>query len=207
MNVWEWFDAHPDEREMFAHCMLGITVMDAPVIAKLYPFGEVKRLCDVGGGRGTLLSEIVLRHPQLQGVLYDSPGVIDSARALLEQRGVASRIELVTGSFFESVPTGSDAYLMKNILHDWDDDTCKRLLAVVRKAMEPKTRLILCEALVDQNSRDLIGTRADLQMMIACHNGRERSLRELDLLLEATGFRYRRVFPFPTVSVVEAEAI
>jgi hypothetical protein len=207
MNVWDWFEAHADEREIFAHCMMGMTLIDAPVVARLYPFAGVKRVCDVGGGRGTLLSELVLRHPHLSGVLYDSPGVVESARVLLEQRGLTNRIELVTGSFFESVPRGSDAYLMKNILHDWNDVTCKRLLTVVRKAMEPKARLILCEMVVDKNSRNLMGTRADLQMMIACHNGRERSLRELQLLLEATGFRYRRLFPFPTLSVIEAEAV
>src|SRR5262249_54729519 len=94
VNVWERFDAHPDEREMFAHSMMGITVLHAPAIAALYPFSEVKRLCDVGGGRGTLLGEIVLRHPHIQGVLCDGAGVIESARELLASRGVAERVEL-----------------------------------------------------------------------------------------------------------------
>ena len=206
MNVWEWFEAHPDEREIFAHCMMGMTVMDAPVIARLYPFAEIERLCDVGGGRGTLLSEILIVHPSLQGVLYDSPGVIESARALLARRGVADRVELRPGSFFDSVPTGADAYLMKNILHDWDDATCSRLLANVRRAAQPGARLILCESLVERCSRDLMATRADLQMMIACDNGRERSLDEFVALLVKAGFRYRRVFQFPTLSLIEAEA-
>lgn len=207
MNVWDWFEAHADEREIFAHCMMGITVMDAPVVAALYPFSEVKRLCDVGGGRGTLLSEIVLRHRDVRGVLYDSAGVIESARELLAQRGVANRIELVPGSFFESVPSGCDAYLMKNILHDWDDATCERLLSNVRRAARPGGRIILCESLVDRCSRDVMATRADLQMMIVCHNGRERSLDQLTALLESAGFRRRRVFTFPTLSVIEGEAV
>jgi hypothetical protein len=206
MNVWDWFEAHPDEREMFAHCMMGVTVTDAPVVAALYPFAEVKRLCDVGGGRGTLLSEIVIRHPNVQGVLYDSPGVIESARELIAKRGVASRIELQAGSFFESVPGGCDAYLMKNILHDWDDATCTRLLSNVRKAASRGGRIILCESVVERCSRDLIGSKVDLQMMIACHNGRERSLEEFQTLLGAASFRYRRAYTFPTLSLIEGEA-
>jgi hypothetical protein len=206
-SVWAWFDEHEDEREMFAHCMMGITTQDAPVIAKLYPFSEVKRLCDVGGGRGTLLSEIVLRHPNVRGVLCDGEGVIASARELLESRGVLDRIELSPGSFFEKVPSGCDAYMMKNILHDWDDATSTKILGVVRAAMKPGQKIILCEMLVDRLARDTIGAQVDLQMMIACDDGRERSLEEFEELFASSGFRFTRVFPFPTISVIEGEAI
>lgn len=206
-SVWDWFETHADEREIFAECMMGLTAADAPVIARLYPFGEVQRLCDVGGGRGLLLSEILLRHPQLRGVLQDSPGVLDSARKLIEQRKVADRVELSAGSFFEAVPPGCDAYLMKNILHDWDDETCTRLLRNVRRAAQPGARMILCEAIAERCSRDPLATRADLQMAVVCDNGRERDLGELQALLERAGFRYRRVFPFPTINVIEGEAV
>ena len=207
MSVWKWFDEHADEREMFAHSMMGITVQDAPVIAKLYPFAEVKRLCDVGGGRGTLLSEIVMRHPNVRGVLCDAEGVIASARELLSARGVLDRVELAPGSFFEKVPSGCDAYMMKNILHDWDDATSTKILKVVRAAMKPGQKIILCEKIVDHLAHDLIGPQVDLQMMIACDAGRERSVEEFAKLFEASGFRFTRVFPFPTTSVIEGEAI
>ncbi|MEY2933704.1 MAG: hypothetical protein RL033_4453 [Pseudomonadota bacterium] len=206
-SVWDWFETHADERAIFAECMMGLTAADAPVIAQLYPFGEVQRLCDVGGGRGLLLSEILLRHPRLRGVLQDSPGVLESARRLIEQRKVADRIELSAGSFFEAVPPGCDAYLMKNILHDWDDETCTRLLQNVRRAAQPGARMILCEAIADRCSRDPLATRADLQMAVVCDNGRERDLGEFQALLERAGFRYRRVFKFPTINVIEGEAV
>lgn len=206
MNVWQWFELHPDEREIFAHCMMAATAMDAPVIAGLYPFAEISRLCDVGGGRGTLLSEIVIRHPGVRGVLYDSPGVIASAKLLLERRGVSDRVELVSGNFFDAVPGGCDAYFMKNILHDWDDATCGRLLSNVRRAAARGDRLIVCESLVERCSRDVMGTRADLQMMVACDNGRERSRAELEGLLAGAGFRPRRMMSFPTLSLLEAVA-
>jgi SAM-dependent methyltransferase len=207
MNVWQWFEAHPDEREIFAHCMMGLTVLDAPLVASAYPFGEVQRLCDVGGGRGALLSEIVLRHPHLQAVLYDSAGVLASAAPLLAERGVSERIELLPGSFFDSVPAGCDAYLMKNILHDWDDPTSLRVLRNIRNAAAPGGRLILCERLVERTSRDATATRVDLQMMIACDQGRERGLGEFQALLGKAGFHYRRVFAFPTLAIIEADAV
>lgn len=97
------------------------TAIEAPQIATMYPFEEISRLCDVGGGSGTLLSEMLVRHKGLRGVLCDGPGVFDEARRLLSARGVMSRVELAPGSFFDRVPEGCDCYLL-NILHDWDDD-------------------------------------------------------------------------------------
>ena len=206
MSVWDWFDHHADEREMFAQAMMGLTVFDAPVVAGLYPFGEVATLCDVGGGRGTLLSEILLAHPHLRGVLVDAPGVLESAKALLEARGVASRVTLQAGSFFESVPRGADAYLLKNILHDWDDERSSLILRNVRGAMKPGERVLIVEMLVTKNDTTGLGPLADVQMMVICGNGRERSAEELQALLHDAGFAKGRVFTYPTVSIVEGRA-
>ncbi len=207
MGVWDWFDCHPDEREMFAQAMMGLTVADAPVVAGLYPFGEIETLCDVGGGRGTLLSEILLRHPHLKGVLCDGAGVLESAKPLLEGRGVSARVKLAPANFFESVPSGADAYLLKNILHDWDDARCKVILGNVRGAMKPGQRVLLVEMIVPKNDSTSLGAVADLQMMVVCGNGRERSREELQALLESTGFAPGRVFSSPTVGVVEGRAV
>jgi DNA-binding transcriptional ArsR family regulator len=206
MSIWEWFDGHPDERETFANFMMGRTAADAPLIASLYPFGEVGRICDVGGGRGTLLSELLIRHPHLRGILCDAPGVIASARALLQRRGVADRVELVAGSFFESVPVGADAYLLKNILHDWDDARSLRILGVVRRAMQPGQRLLVIEWLTERNDSAALGALSDVQMMTVCGDGRERGRLELEQLLRQGGFHVTRVLPSPTVSIVEAVA-
>lgn len=207
MDVWHWFDKHPDEREMFAQAMMGITVADAPVIAKLYPFREIQTLCDVGGGRGTLLSELLVRHPHLRGVLVDAPGVLQSARGLLAQRGVSDRVELSPGSFFESVPAGADAYLLKNVLHDWDDARCKIILSTVRRAMKPGQRLLLVEILTPRHEHDNVSAFVDVHMMMVCSNGRERSRAELEALLRATGFEAARFFGYPTTNVIEALAV
>jgi hypothetical protein len=151
-TVWEWFDEHPAERETFAHTMMTMTLADAPGIATTYPWSEVRRLCDVGGGRGTLLSEILIRHPHLRAVLCDSAGVLESARLLLATRGVLERVELSCGSFFDGVPRGCDAYVLKNILHDWDDPRCLKILRNCRAAMDVGNRLLVIESIVEEAS-------------------------------------------------------
>jgi len=206
-TVWDWFEKHPDEREMFAHVMMGLTLQDAPVIATVYPWRDVKRVCDVGGGRGSLLSELLVRHPHLQGVLCDSRGVLDSAERLLTARNVRERVELAAGDFFERVPSGCDAYVLKNILHDWDDTSCRTILHTIRDACDEGAKLVISESIVERNSKHLLGTVADLHMMTICSNGRERGVEEIRALLADGGFRLGRVFEYPTMSVLEGIAV
>ena len=204
MGVWAWFDAHPDEREHFAHAMMGLTFVDAPLIASLYPFRELHTLCDVGGGRGSLLSELLLRHPHLRGTLCDADGVVESARSLLRARGVLDRVELHPANFFEAVPAGADAYLLKNILHDWDDARSELILGCVRRAIPAHGRLLVVEMLCEPNLAEGIAPLSDLQMMLVCDGGRERSREEFATLFAKCGFELKRVFPSPTTSVLEA---
>jgi hypothetical protein len=204
-SVWDWFDAHPDERETFARAMGRATALEAPQLASLYPFGALGTLADVGGGSGTLLSEILLRNPTLRGVLCDAPGVLQTARGLLASRGVLDRVELVPGSFFDRVPTGCDGYVMKSILHDWDDARCETILTVVRRSMRAGAKLVLCETILERDDRRPEATMSDLQMLVAC-GGRERTLSEHRALLERTGFAMGRVFRGAMNSVIEGTA-
>jgi hypothetical protein len=206
MNIWQWFDAHSDERENFAHSMMGMSVADAPVIARLYPFREVQSVCDVGGGRGTLLSELLIRHQHLRGILCESEAVLGSARQLLAARGVLPRVTLSANDFFERVPAGADVYLLKNVLHDWDDERCAAILRNVREAAGGQGRVLIAEALLERYSHDPIAVPADLQMLVACSAGRERSQSEFESLLSKSGFRLKRSFSYPTISVLEGVA-
>jgi hypothetical protein len=200
-SVWQWFDDHPDERETFARFMTGRTVVAAPVVAGLFPWREVKKVCDVGGGRGTLLSELLIRHPHLSGVLCDGAGVIDSARSLLQKRGVSDRVELVSGSFFVQVPSGADAYVLKNILHDWDDARSLQILGALKKAKAP--RVLIVEMLITRNGTTSFGNLSDLQMMVVSDEGRERTREDYARLFDQSGFRLARVFESALVSVIE----
>jgi hypothetical protein len=205
-SVWEWFEQHPGEREIFAHAMMGITVGQAPLIASLYPFAELRTVCDLGGGRGTLLSELLIRHPHLEGVLVDAPGVLDSAGPLLERRGVAGRVRRVPDNFFESVPPGADAYLLKNVLHDWNDERCVALLKVCRAATSPGQKVLVIETVTERTETRGHGPMSDVQMMVVCEEGRERGEADYARLLDAAGFQLARRFHTPVISVLEGVA-
>ena len=204
MSVWDWFEKHSDEQDMFAHSMMGVTAIQAPIVARLYPFRELKTICDIGGGRGTLLSGILAEHPQLQGLLYDAAGVLESADALLKARGLRDRVASVEGNFFKQVPSGADAYLLKNIFHDWDDAHCSLILKNLATAMQPGQKILVIEQLVEQNDARGFGPASDVQMLVACTNGRERSRDEIQKLFLANGLRLGRTFSHPLISIVEA---
>ncbi|MBL8896216.1 MAG: hypothetical protein JNM84_01250 [Planctomycetes bacterium] len=206
-DVWTWFAEHPEERETFGRALMGLELGDAPFVASLFPWAEVAVICDVGGGCGVLLSEILLRNPRVAGVLVDAPAVLASAGQLLARCDVIDRVTLAPGSFFERVPPGHDAYLMKHILHDWDDTTCTRILGVVRQAMAPGAKALLVERLLDRHDTTSFAVLTDLQMMVACADGRERSREDFATLLRNSGFRPGRVFAGPTIAVIEGVAI
>jgi hypothetical protein len=202
-TVWAWFDRHPDERENFAHAMMGFTVAAAPLVAELFPFAESKVVCDIGGGTGMLLSELLVRHPHLRGILADRAEVCVQSRELLAGRGVADRVEVRAASFFESVPLGADTYVLKNVLHDWDDERCRAILRNVRRAVPEGGRVLIVEMLVERNESAGAGPMVDLQMMMVCSEGRERARADFERLLRDAGFAPGRVFAHPAMAVIE----
>jgi O-methyltransferase domain len=193
MTVWEWFARHREEGRTFAEAMAGITEIDAPAVAAGYPFGGLERLCDVAGGRGTLLAEILRRHPRLRGVLVEAPEVIAEAPPFLAARGVGARVECVGGSIFDAIPAGCDAYLLKDVLHDWDDAAALRILQACRRAAGPGARVLVAEILVERLDTEYPGALVDVHMMMVCQEGRQRSAAEHHALMAEAGFRPGRV--------------
>ena len=208
VSPWEWLAAHPEEEKLFAEAMTALTEIDAPAIARAYPFERLTSICDVGAGRGALLAELLRAHGGLKAGLLEAPGVIALAREQLEAQGLAARVELHAGDLFESVPPGYGAYLLKDVLHDWDDARAQAILRAVRRAALPGARLLICEVLVEPLEASEPGAFIDLQMMVALSQGRQRSRAEFARLLSATGFRFERVWPtaFP-IGIVEGVAI
>lgn len=204
-SLWDWFAAHAEDGDAFAGAMTSFTEQDAPSIAASFDFNRFTRICDVAGGRGTLLAEILVRHPRPRGVLFDQKDVLDRAVPYLASRGVADRVELDPGSFFDRVPSGCDAYLLKDILHDWDDARCKAILDQVTLAMTPGATLVVSEILVEKNSTLLPGPLLDIHMMTICDAGRQRSAGEMAELLAASGLTVRKVHGTKTaIAIVEA---
>jgi hypothetical protein len=193
-SVWDHFDAHPEELACFAEAMAFLTRADAAAVAAAYPFAALGDLCDVGGGRAALAAEILVRHPQLRITVLDRPGVLPHAARHLADRGVASRARLVPGDFFAEVPPDHAAYLLKTVLHDWDDPRSLQILRRVRAACRPGARLLVVEQ--RQDPLELGPTAvADLQMLVVCDGGRERSQAEFRSLFDAAGFRFLRAWP------------
>ena len=193
---------------VFNRAMVEVTRLVAHEVARAVDFPRVERIVDVGGGYGELLAAILAAHPRLNGVLFDLPHAINAAGASLAAAGVAARCELVAGSFLESVPAGADAYALKSVLHNWDDERCMLILRNCRRAAHAGSRLLVVERVmadrVSPAPRDQAIARADLNMLVA-RSGRERTEAAFRALFESAGFRIDRIVPVALeFSVIEA---
>jgi hypothetical protein len=187
--VWDWFATHPDEERAFAGGMRRITEDLAPAVVAGYEWPQNGVVCDVAGGVGTLLAAVLRDRPDLRGVLVDGPGVLAEAEAWLDGQGLRARVELRPGNIFENVDAQADVYLLKDILHDWDDAACVKILANVRATMPTGSRVVLVEDLQERNRPSPTASLTDIQMLTQCDEGRQRSAEELAALLSAAGLR------------------
>jgi hypothetical protein len=165
-------------------------------VVRGYDFSAIARIVDVGGGQGEMLARILAAHPGLHGTLLELPHARDGACAHLARAGVLERCEVVVGSFFESIPAGADAYLLKAILHNWDDTACASLLHQCRDAMAPHAALLVIERILPSPGVAPAWSmaRADLNMLAAL-GGRERTHDEFEKLLSEGGFSLLRRLP------------
>lgn len=188
---------HPDVGAVFNDAMTAFSAADGPAIAGSYPFDGIDQLVDIGGGHGQLLATILGRNPALSGVLFDQPHVVAGAGPVIEAAGMAGRIEVVGGDFFQNVPEG-DAYIAKSVLHDWSDDDAARILQAIRAAARPGARLILAEAVLEPGNQPDVAKFMDLEMLVVAGGGRERNAEQWTSLLAAGGFQLDRVIPTPS---------
>ena len=188
-SVWAHFADHPEEEREFATAMRKLTEMIVPFVTQAYPWPERGTVCDVAGGTGTLLAAVLRERPGLRGILVDAPGVLAVAEAFLGEQGVRDRVELREGDMFERVDAEADLYLLKDVLHDWDDERSLRILRVVRAAMPSGARAVLVETLQDPDRPDPAASLVDVHMLTQCDGGRQRSVEELQALLREAGLR------------------
>lgn len=190
MSVWDWFSRHPEDGQLFAAAMRQATRINSSVIAGAYPWPEGGTVCDVAGGIGTLIADIVeASSGRLRGVLVDAPGVITEAATYLEERGLSHRITCVVGDVFADLHVGADVYVLKDVLHDWDDGQCRKILDTVASTMPRGSRIVLVEMVQEPNRLNALAPFIDLQMLTQTDGGRQRSLHELESLLTGAGLR------------------
>lgn len=205
MDIWKYFSQNPEDAAVFNNSMSAVTAATNEAITSLYDFSRFKKLVDVGGGHGGLITGILQKNPNLKGVLFDAPEVIEGARQKIDAAGLADRCETVPGDFFQAVPAGGDAYIMKWIIHDWDDQKSNTILRHVRNQIPANGRLILVDCVVPETNEPHFSKFIDMNMLVMT-GGKERTEKEFQELLSAAGFKLLRVIPteLPT-SIIEAE--
>ena len=204
-SVFEYFADHPEEGRIFSAAM---TDLSSPVIREavsVIDVGAARYAVDVGGANGAFVSELVERNPQLTGAVIDLPHVIPGVLEHANQRGLAQRVTGIAGNFLESVP-GADIYLLKFILHDWDDQACVTLLTNIRRAMNPGARLFIVEMLIAHDAATIDAALMDMAMLFSL-TGQERDMSQFDALLAHAGLRAVGVKALrDSYRIIEAEA-
>ncbi len=202
--IFDYLGEHPDKARIFDAAMVGIHGRESDVILNAYDLSGFGVVADIGGGNGSQITRILERNPGIKGILFDLPHVIDRAKDRIESAGLADRCELVAGSFFERVPAGADAYMMRHIIHDWNDEQALSILRNCQQAMPSHGRLLIVESVIPPGNEPFGGKLLDLVMLLI-PGGKERTEEEYRELLDKAGFELTRVVPTGTdVSVVEA---
>jgi SAM-dependent methyltransferase len=212
MDPFVYMAKHPEEAAVFNEAMTAVSTHTARGVPVAYDFSAFETVVDAGGGHGALLVAILLANPSIRGILFELPYVAEGARQAIANLGLSERCQVVAGDFFESVPSGADAYILKSVIHDWDDAKCVKILQNCHRAMAPGGKLLLVELVlperVDQSPRAQIGTGSDVNMLVNV-GGRERTDADFEKLFAASGFKLTKIVGIPgsLSSVIEGERV
>ena len=199
-SFWEFYRRNPEAGAIFNEAMRLIGKHTSPEVARSYDWSRFPLIADIGGGIGGLLVDILDAYPSCRGILFDEPKVVQQAIA-------HERLETISGDFFQSIPAGADAYILRWIIHDWPDAEAVALLNTIREAMKPGARLILLEELIPETPELVPGKWIDL-LMLAITGGRERTKKEYCELLSVAGFSLEEVVPTAgPLSILIAEEV
>jgi hypothetical protein len=205
-GLFEEMSRSPKAAAIFDRAMTSISVTHARAVAAAYDFKGVETLMDVAGGHGLLLATVLRRHKKMQGVLFDLPHVAAGAAATFAGAGVANRVRIESGDFFKALPSGADAIVMKQIVHDWDDESAARILHTCHRALGRRGKLLVVDAVIPPGNGPHYGKLQDLNMLVLTPRGRERTKTEFARLLRGAGFRTLRIVATASpLSIVEAE--
>jgi hypothetical protein len=201
-EVFEYFEKNQEAANIFNRAMSSFSSLATKAVVEAYDFTGIETLIDIAGGHGRLLTGVLEAHPSMHGVLFDLPHVIAGARDIAK----SDRLEFATGDFFASVPSGGDAYIMKHIIHDWDDERALTILKNIRKAMNPGGRVLVVEAVIAEGNNQDFGKLLDIEMLVS-PGGKERTAAEYEELFSRAGLRLTRIVPTKSpYSVIEAVA-
>lgn len=201
--LFKHLEEQPERAAVFDAAMTAIHGRETQCILEAYDFSQVNTLADIGGGNGSKITAILQAYPKMQGMLFDLPHVVERAKERIDEAGLSARCQLVGGSFFESVPEGADTYLMRHIIHDWDDEQSITILRNCRAAMPADGKLLLVESVIPPGNEPFAGKFLDLAMLIV-PGGKERTAEEYRALYDTAGFELTRIVETShEVSVIE----
>ena len=202
-NIYRYYEAHPEDGNIFRHAMHNVSCMAVRSILQSYDFSGFEIAADIGGAYGAMLAGILEKYSNLRGILFDLPYVVERASSNLAD--VSERIEFIGGNFFKDVLPQADLYILKQILHDWNDERCLQILRNIRAAMKLGSRLLVIELTMSDTIRPEPSALLDLHMMVTYDGGRERTVAEYEQLFVKTGLKLHRVHSTPSdFSILEA---
>lgn len=202
--MFKYFVDNPEPGEIYEEAMTSVSAAEKAEILKSYDFSYIKKLVEVGGGHGSFISSILLANPHMKGVLFDQPYVIEGAH-IIKDLGLEDRCEQIAGNFYESVPSGGDAYSLKHVLHGCSDEQSITVLKNCHKAMVDNGKLLIVERIVGSGPDSFLAKFLDVNMMLLVKGGCERTEAEYRNIIEASGFKVTRVVPSKSgTSVIES---
>ncbi len=208
MPTYRYLQSHPQEYALFEQSMSDLSDLGLAPIMASYDFGKFRIVADIGGGEGYLLGHILRNNPGQSGKLFDTAEALVKAHEFLRQLNVNERITIVDGDFFKSVPGGCDLYILKNIIHNWNDTDSVRILQAIRSAAPAESRILVIEMVVPDGNAPSLAKLLDLQMMATMAGGCERTAGEFRALLQKGGWNVRRIIPtVAPISLIEAEPL
>ena len=204
-RIYDYLKNDAAESEVFDKSMTNLTELAIEPILSVYDFSKFKTVTDIGGGEGLLLSGILYKHRNLSGILFDLEEGLRKSPEILQKYDVSDRVKTIAGSFFdENIPT-SDAYILKNIIHNWSETECITILSNIRKVMTNRGKILVIEMIIPEDNRFSYGKLIDIQMMVTMHEGKERTRKEYDQLFRKSGLKISRIIPtIAPFSIIEA---
>jgi ubiquinone/menaquinone biosynthesis C-methylase UbiE len=183
----------PEKNELYNKAMTATIGLLNNAVVSAYSFKGIDTLADIGGGEGTFLFKLLERNSDLKGILFDLPHVVETAGKLAEEYGVKDRVDIIPGNFFDTDIPVADAYLLKNILHIFDDETCVRLLKKIGRVIPEDGKILILETVIQPDNKPHFGKMFDLEMLLGTENGKERTEKEYEKLFEQAGFKISRI--------------
>ncbi len=207
ISNWQYRAEHPMAAQVFNKAMSEVVRASTAAIVTAYDFSQFARIVDVGGGQGDLLVSLLKANPSLHGVLFDLEPVIASAKESLREARISVRCEAIAGSFIEGVPRSGDAYILKDVIMDWDDSEATRILRNCREAMQENGTLLIVERIIASDQPTLEASMVDLRMLVMV-GGRARTREEFQALFSGAGFELTKVIPTSSpYQFVEGKAV